>query len=88
MLLTLLLLWGCSSPKPVEETQPETVRIPNGWYLSLNNSNVDLVKASEEKPSYILSFDRSNDLEESQYYLRIAEAIFSRNPADHEKYRQ
>ncbi|MCP4754319.1 MAG: hypothetical protein GY866_25830 [Proteobacteria bacterium] len=50
--------------------------MPKGWYLSLTNSNVGLIKAKEEKPGYKIYFDRSNDFEEAAYYLRIAEAIF------------
>lgn len=73
----LLLFPGCSGVETAEKSN--SVIIPPGWYLSLYNSAIHLIKAEENEPSYILRFDRSNDIEEADYYLRIAEAIYPEN---------
>ncbi len=61
---------GCS------KTVPTKISIPKGWYLSINNSNIELSKANEEKNGYRLYFDRTNSIKDADYYVRIAEGIY------------
>lgn len=77
--LTFVTLWalftyGCAPKKP--KSYQAAISIPSGWYLSLYNTSVDLIKAEESKPAYKLSFNRANEIEDAAHYLRIAESIF------------
>lgn len=54
----------------------QTITVPAGWFLSWHNSGVALMKAEEKKPTYSLLFDRTNDVKDAEYYLRVAEAIY------------
>ncbi len=73
-LIILTLIAGCS--KKINPSNTSKVSIPKGWYLSLNNSNITLIKAKEEKNGYKLHFNRANDIKDADYYIRIAEGIF------------
>ncbi|MBU2512726.1 hypothetical protein KJ966_15420 [bacterium] len=74
VLLSTALFSSCSSKK--EPAKKTTIDIPPGWYLSIYNTKVNVIKAQEKKPGYMIEIDRQNDLIDSDYYLRIAESIF------------
>lgn len=80
LFLFLCLSLSCSSKSsksPTSETKdPIPFSIPNGWYLSLNNSKIRLIQALEEKKAYKISFERPNKNEDDLYYIRIAESIY------------
>jgi len=74
LLLSLLLLNGCSFTKPSEPLP--LIVVPKGWFLSLNNTYIPLIKAEENKKAYSLSFDRSTKNPTDDYYIKIAESVF------------
>lgn len=71
--LFLLSSTACTSKKYPTRNN---VRLPKGWFLSNNNSGVKLLKASEKKEIYSLSFNRSTENPDDYYYIQTAEAIF------------
>ncbi len=74
ILLSASLSSSCSSGK--KPVQKKSINIPFGWYLSVYNTKVNVIKAQERKTNYSIEIDRQNDLVDSDYYLRIAESIF------------
>ncbi|MBU3917888.1 hypothetical protein KKA14_20365 [bacterium] len=74
VILIIIAIPGCS--KKTVPSKMDEVSIPKGWYLSLYNSNIDLIKAEENKNGYRLLFNRTNDIKDADYYIRIAEGIF------------
>ncbi len=74
LLINLLTLHGCSGNNPASEKWE--IAVPKGWYLSLNNSQVNLLKAKEKKNSYSLFLDRTENIEDANYYIHIAESIY------------
>ena len=69
----LLLLTSCSSKNTVKKS---SLIVPKGWYLSMNNTTVDFIKAKENKTTYTLFLDRQNNSPQAEHYLRIAESLF------------
>lgn len=77
--LLLLLFWACTSqPRtsspPEQETQ--ALSMPPGWYLSINNSDIDLVQAEEDKKAYSIHFNRELFPKQVAYFIRLAESIY------------
>lgn len=71
---SLFLFVACSVPA-IQTTNIE-ISIPKGWYLSLNNAKVNLIKAYEQKTGYVIDFDRAYSDKDADHYLTIAEGIF------------
>lgn len=70
----MTIISTCSSSS--SSAKKRVIRVPKGWYLSLNNSNVDVIKAREEKKGYTLNIDRPNDPKDNLHYISVAEALY------------
>jgi hypothetical protein len=72
--ICIFLIVACTPTVP--QSSKKTITLPAGWYLSLNNAKVNLIKAEEQKTGYKIEFDRAFEVKDSEYYLAIAEGIF------------
>lgn len=68
-------LIGCSQKKETPESQIK-LQLPKGWYLSINNSDIAYLQASEKTSAYRIQFDRAGTQKEDRYYIQIAESIY------------
>ncbi len=78
MLAILAGFASCSSNEPAapEKKKKTEMSVPSNWYLSLYNSSVLFKKAEEKKKGYTLLLDRTSDLQDADYYLRVAESLY------------
>ena len=72
--LLSLLLTGCTQHNPAKRAS--VIEVPQGWFLSANNSSVTYLQAKEEKQGYKIDFKRTSMEDDDAYYIQIAESIF------------